>query len=552
VAVAVGVAAAVAWAGCGAASASREACLQHRPGDLRFTELMIDPAGADPGQEWLELHDPLDEAVDLAGFTLYRKSPDGTGLRSVPLDAGLVIAAGGYLVFGDPVAGPWVGSGAGARLAPLDNARGVVGLRCGEVILDEVTWTRPPSPGRSRMRSGDRWCDAPADRLYAPGNAGTPGAPNPACPDEVGGPTCLDGEAERPVRHPGPGEVLVTEVLASPAATRDAVGEWVEVLARADVDLNGVTVANATGGADLLDSRRCLAVRAGARALLARNADAFINGGLPTPLATFQVALSGQHERVQLRLGDAGLDEALLDPSTSGRAWQLDPAWLDSHGNDDPRHFCLAARPWRPDGGGDLGSPGAPDPPCPGLGPTPPPAPPPAPAPTGCLDLASGAQRPPRPPRRGQVALSEVMADPAAAPDATGEWIELRFAEAADLNGLTLRVSSGASSTLASEVCQTVSAGTHAVLARSRDRQLNGGLPLVSGAFGFSLRNDGDLLQLRGPDGGVLDELRWTSTRPGVSLQVHGGKACSTPDAGANHYGLGDLGTPGRPNPPCR
>jgi hypothetical protein len=509
---------------------------------------MVDPVGADPGQEWVEVHNPLGRPLELAGLTLYRRSPDGSGLRSVALTDGGV-PAHGQLVFGATAAGPWVDSEAGAALAPLDNARGVVGVRCGEVALDEVAWTRPAAPGRSWMRSGGSapgWCDAPAGLLYDGRNSGTPGGPNPACPDATdGGTACLEEGRSRPVAHPRPGELVLTEVMASPAAASDAAGEWLEVLALADVDLNGVTVANGAGGADVLESPRCLAVGAGQRAVLARSADPFLNGGLPPPLATFRVPLSNQNERVQLRLGDAGLDEAQLLASSPGRAWQLDPA------AGAARRFCLAPRAWRPDGGGDLGSPGAPNPACPGASPGEPPPPSEPAATLACVDLGSGRLRPPRAPAAGQATLSEVLADPSAASDAAGEFVEVRFAREADLNGLGLRTGAGATATFVSAVCQTVAAGTHAVFARSRDWRLNGGLPLVAGLFSFSVRNGADRLELLAPDGGVLDTLAWTVSRPGVSLQVQGGRTCFTPDASANHFGFGDLGTPGRPNPPC-
>jgi hypothetical protein len=539
--------------GCGSTDAV-DACAARAPGDLVFTELMIDPEGADLGQEWLEAASTLEQDLELAGLTLYRKATDGSGLKAVPLTAG-VVAAHGYVVFGDLAAGPWVTSGAGAALGTLDNARGVVGLRCGEVVLDEVTWTRPAVPGRARMLDGvaapgtfanddeRRWCDAPPDALYAGGNAGTPGARNPPCPG-AGDPRerCLDGASSRPVVHPGPGDVFVTEVLASPAASGDAVGEWLEVAARTDLDLNGVTVANSTGAADTLESPRCLRVQAGERAVLARSADAFINGGLPAPLATYAVPLSSLNERVVLRLGDAGLDEAQVYASASGHAWQLDPLHLDAAGNDDPTHFCLARGHWRPDGGGDFGSPGAPNPPC--ATSTPSPA-------TTCVDPGTGATRAIRPPARGEVALSEVMADPAAVADATGEYIELHLTQEADLNGLSLAVSSGPPSTVEAATCLSALAGAYPVFGRSRDDRLNGGLPALAGLFTFDLRNAGDRLELRALDGGVLDELTWTASTPGVSLQVSGARSCLTPDGGANHYGLGDRGTPGRPNVAC-
>jgi hypothetical protein len=169
------------------------------------------------------------------------------------------------------------------------------------------------------------------------------------------------------VSRPRPGDLVITEFMADPKASADSVGEWVEVYALRDVDLNGVSLANeGTGRALLEGSARCLELPAGTFAVLARVAESSVNGGLPPPLGTFAFGLSNTAEAHALRLS---LDGTLLDEvrwtgaPVAGVSRQLDSSKKDALHNDVAESFCLT-----PEGvgygSGDRGTPGAENRPC--------------------------------------------------------------------------------------------------------------------------------------------------------------------------------------------
>ncbi|HYO68801.1 MAG TPA: lamin tail domain-containing protein [Archangium sp.] len=361
------------------------ACEGWRPGDVVLTELLPDPEGTDTGQEWMELHNPGRSAVDLRGLLLYAARPDGSQERAYLFEQSVPVEPRGYVVLGDVRAESLpaqVNHSYGEVLGSLGNSGGLVGLRCGSVVVDEVRYTGPLRSGVARIYDGKlvpdavdndeagRWCDAPASDG---GTRASPGAVNPACAEAatdggVPAGSCLSSRTGtvRSLSRPRPGDLVITEVMADPRAAADAQGEWVEVYALRDVDLNGVTLANEGSGRALLGDARCLELKAGTHGVLARSADATLNGGLPPVLGTFAFGLSNGQEPHVLRLS---LDETLLDEvawtsaATPGVSRQLDPARRDATRNDAPDGFCLTPKDFR-FGLGDQGTPGAENRPC--------------------------------------------------------------------------------------------------------------------------------------------------------------------------------------------
>lgn len=371
------------------------ACEGWRPGDVVITELLPDPEGADTGQEWMELHNPGRSAVDLRGLLLYSARADGSQERAYLFESSVPVDARGYVVLGDVRSDSLpahVSHSYGDTLGSLGNSGGLVGLRCGDVVVDEVLYTGPTRSGVGRIYDGrlvpdstdnddpSRWCDAPPS-VSDGGTRMSPGAANPACAESLGGAdggvsgdagvssnTCLSSRTGtvRSLSRPNPGDVLLTEVMADPKAVADVSGEWVEVYAFHDVDLNGVTLANGGSGRALLGDSRCLEVRAGSHAVLARSAESSANGGLPPVLGTFSFGLSnseGPHA-LRLLLGETLLDEvSWTSAATPGVSRQLDPARRDPTRNDAPESFCPTPKDFR-FGLGDWGTPGAENRPC--------------------------------------------------------------------------------------------------------------------------------------------------------------------------------------------
>ncbi len=375
---------------CGACGLSlgdvEPACEGWRPGDVVFTELLPDPEGTDTGQEWMELYNPGRSAVDLRGLLLYVARADGSQERAYFIETSVPVEARGHVVLGDVRSESLpahVNHSYGDVLGSLGNSGGLVGLRCGDVVIDEVRYTGPLRSGVARIYDGrlvpdaldnddaSRWCDAPAPASDG-GTRASPGAANPACAgaEDAGVPegSCLSSRTGtvRSLSRPRPGDLVITEIMADPKAVGDTQGEWVEVYAQRDVDLNGVTLANEGSGRALLGDSRCLELKAGTHGVLARSADATVNGGLPPVLGLFTFGLSNGEGPHALRLS---LDESLLDEVTwtsaaiPGVSRQLDPAHRDATRNDAPESFCPTPKDFR-FGKGDQGTPGAENRPC--------------------------------------------------------------------------------------------------------------------------------------------------------------------------------------------
>lgn len=93
-----------------------------------------------------------------------------------------------------------------------------------------------------------------------------PPTPGPKCRGEDG--------SERPLMAPEPGDLVIAEWMANAGAVPDIHGEWFEVLAVRDVDINGLQLANDPGLADLVlpDDGDCIPIDAGQRLVFARSA----------------------------------------------------------------------------------------------------------------------------------------------------------------------------------------------------------------------------------------------------------------------------------------
>lgn len=395
---------------CGGASESPSApCAGLLPGDLVITEYFNDPEGTDTGQEYIEVYNATRAPVDLRGLTLYAGRADGSQEKGYVFQSSVQVAAGDYMVLGDVREGPLpahVDHAYGDALGSLGNTSGRLGLRCGERVMDEVPLSAPAKSGVARGFDGRlapdsegnddvaRWCDA--TEPFATGMRGSPGAANPPCTGapqdsadggsgsrdggvdggtadggvDAGTPlTCVDRVTglPRPPRTPEPGSLLITEYMADPAAVADTGGEWVEVLALREVDLNFVTLSNESNARSTLESRLCLTVKAGAYGVLARSEDTQVNGGLPAVLGTFGFTLANGAGTRALRLTAGNgvlLDEtAYTRAAVPGVSQQLDPSRRLPSLNDTPEGFCSTPLGVLY-GAGDRGTPGLENRPC--------------------------------------------------------------------------------------------------------------------------------------------------------------------------------------------
>ncbi len=159
-------------------------------GDLIVTELMIDPsARPDTQGEWFELLNPTPSTWDLAGC-IVESDPS----ERHTLAASILVGPGEHVVFArsaEPGFAPdHVLSG-----ITLANDEDALALICDDEFIDLVVWERAPTgaslsldPTFTDPDENDdvaAWCPAPVEAA-AGQDAGTPGAPNPPCPDRGG------------------------------------------------------------------------------------------------------------------------------------------------------------------------------------------------------------------------------------------------------------------------------------------------------------------------------------------------------------------------------
>ncbi len=156
--------------------------------------------------------------------------------------------------------------------------------------------------------------------------------------------------------------------------------------------------------------------------------------------------------------------------------------------------------------------------------------------------------------------VTEVMRNPDAVSDRNGEWIEIfnQSLDDIDLNGLEVRDSRGTGFVVDQRV--RVPPFGFAVLARSTDPDVNGGIDIVDFAWdgSFSLANAGDDIELvyEGvvEDVVVFDRAATAGVSEQLSRSWHGALVNDDPShwcSPAEAYGDGDLGTPGANNIDC-
>lgn len=166
----------------------------------------------------------------------------------------------------------------------------------------------------------------------------------------------------------------------------------------------------------------------------------------------------------------------------------------------------------------------------------------------------------------GEVIITEIMKDPVAVSDSSGEWVEIF-----NTTSLPIDVEGWVLSDLGSDATQLTNGGAgiivpprgYAVVAKQTDPGLNGGVQAAGGYSNFTLSNGEDEVLLSLPSGYVVDQVNYDDgvfwpDDSGASLQLstarlaplwndHGENWCAATTA----FGAGDLGTPGARNAVC-
>jgi Lamin Tail Domain len=164
-----------------------------RPGDLKISELLINPAGTDTNREWIEVVNRANDHVDLHQLAV----ADAAG--EVAVDAG-VLAPGAILVLGQSLDGARNGGApVGVSFGNVislnnggDTIRLCLGSCAGGVVITEVSWPADLGAafdghaavvGAVGGDGGDAIVFCPADQAFGTaGSFGRPGLADPACP----------------------------------------------------------------------------------------------------------------------------------------------------------------------------------------------------------------------------------------------------------------------------------------------------------------------------------------------------------------------------------
>ena len=330
-------------------------------GELTLSEIMPNPSLTEPGAEWFELH--ASASFDLNGVELGK---GGAVSHTISSATCLEVAADDYVVLArsdvdaENCALPAVDyTYAGLSLT---NSNSDLEVGYGGVVLDSHAWTTTANgTALSYDPNADSWCAAVDS--FGCGDLATPGMANPAC---GGGGNmdgmCFDGQDWRAIVPPQLGDLVISEFMANPDVVADADGEWFEVRALAACDLNGVTLGQAfvDGALDTVDASDCIALAVGDTALLARDGDPMINGGLPPVDFVFGFGLTNSNSALHLAVDGVLLDEIAWTGTTAGKSTSLDPGSYDPSLNDtannaDP-NWCYSATPYSMDNDGTPGA----------------------------------------------------------------------------------------------------------------------------------------------------------------------------------------------------
>jgi hypothetical protein len=170
--------------------------------------------------------------------------------------------------------------------------------------------------------------------------------------------TCVACAEDCPLCRPGPGELVITEIMQNPQSVSDVQGEWFEVMSVADAprSLSGVVLRDAAADYHLIEAP--LIVEPGGVLVFAASADLGVGAAADYVWSDFY--LGNASDLILLEYGGALIDAVAYDggtlwPDPTGATMTLDAAGLDATLNDDAGHWCEAVVAF---GLGDLGSPG--------------------------------------------------------------------------------------------------------------------------------------------------------------------------------------------------
>lgn len=343
-----------------------------QPGDLIVTEVQRDPLAVDSDLgEWFELYNRTGMQIDLQGLVIRDLDSDW-----YQIDESFVLDPDDYVVLGgwtDPAlnGGAEVDLDWGGELN-LGNGEDQLILEvAGPVVIDELHWDARFDGGDGESLTLDptamdaqandlpeSWCASGRLLAYGVAGWGTPGSANLSCEPLPG----------LPLTEVEPGDLVITEIMQNPATGDADGGEWFEFTNTHSelINLTGLVFTDASGNSAELDEY--IAIGPGEYVVFAGSGDQAANGGILADWSYDEaVGLANSEDAVILSFGTTVFDEVAYDngvtfPDPDGMSMSLDPTAIDATDNDDGANWCPGSTVF---GAGDLGSPGAANPPCP-------------------------------------------------------------------------------------------------------------------------------------------------------------------------------------------
>lgn len=169
----------------GALSNEAEASVPVLAARVVVNEIMFDPTGPEPANEWIELFNPLDRSADLSNWTV----TDGEGSFRIPV--GVTIPANGFLVLGySPTAAGGnvdLAYGGQAGISLANSGDDVFLSDDAGVVIDSVTYAASWAGEAGQAANANLSLERKSPTLYGQDRrswghsavvGGTPGAPN--------------------------------------------------------------------------------------------------------------------------------------------------------------------------------------------------------------------------------------------------------------------------------------------------------------------------------------------------------------------------------------
>jgi hypothetical protein len=163
-----------------------------------------------------------------------------------------------------------------------------------------------------------------------------------------------------PVTPSNQGDLVITEIMTTPASLAEIVGEYFEIFnpTATPFTLRGCSISNSSGVSH--DITTDVIIDPGVYAVLATTADAAPPAG-PDYVYGTAFRLNEPADTIELTCNGDAIDTVVYDnsfPVARGTSMNLDPGASDAVGNDFNNHWCSTPLSADTLGGGDVGTPG--------------------------------------------------------------------------------------------------------------------------------------------------------------------------------------------------